>query len=134
MEKAVKLGLIGASIGTTLLIAISIVLPFIHPAAAQAQFYPQPGSVYVKDGAQQYFTPKPCTSGQGGKPSNERKGSYCPDLSKSDPNAKDVVKYACANSYDKWIEDPNSIFGSKTRMSLHLEKVESVHVNSFCGH
>src|SRR3989338_7750353 len=110
MEKAVKLGLIGATTFTIFLTIWGFLAPLLI-SPAYAQFYPKPGTPFInKDGAQEYFIPKKCTSGQGNKPSAERKGSYCPDLSKSDPNAKDVVVYPCAQSYQEWVNDPNLNF------------------------
>jgi uncharacterized membrane protein YgcG len=112
MEKAVKLGLIGTTVCTIIVIILSFLASVFLPAPVQAQFYPEPGTPFInKSGAQEYFIPKPCTSGQGSKPTSERKGSYCPDLSKSDPNAKDIVKYACASEgYQQWLADPNLNF------------------------
>lgn len=106
MKKASKLALIIAFF----MYCFAGFAPLSNPV--DAQFYPDPGDTFVRTGgAQDFFTPKPCTSGQGDKPSSQRSGSYCPDLCKSDPNTKQTqCTYACANSYEEWIDDPNLNF------------------------
>lgn len=85
----------------------------LAPQAAMAQYLPEPGTPYLPTGSTTptYFQPPACTSGQGHLPPAQRLGAYCPDLSASDPNAKDTnLPYPCARSYTEWLANPNLNF------------------------
>ncbi len=79
----------------SIFVILTLFLTLATPILAQ-DYYPIPAPTGV--------TPEPCFSGQGGVPPAQRTASYCPDLSKADPNAKhDPANYKCAGTYDEWL-------------------------------